>query len=345
MPMRERSMKRPLSNPSFMTEKRRPGAMRLESDVSSCGSATTQSSASSLKKPEAISHGRKYFTPNALLQGTSRCLESLRLRVQEWRKARKNSAQATPEAAARARSYEIDASLKASAAGMEQNPTILVLGDCDTTREFMTQLQRSPQCIPAPQTSGSDPHDGDYPRRLKWAHLMGSSSSDIKNEREKFHLHIHRPGSGIHERKLSRTGRYSSMTAVVFVADISSYDETSVFDESCNRITTSLIWWDSVVNTRCFDFERTMPFILCFLGVDDFRRKLKEKPFSRYFRDFRGKDEQEALDYILARFSNVERVPRTVYALMIENGNENEVVAKNLVAVVKLIDKKMKYRV
>lgn len=345
MPKRERSMRRSLSNPSFMTEKRRPGAIRPESNVSSCRSATTQSSAFSLKKPEAISLGRKYFTPNALLQGTSRCFESLLLRVQGWRKACRNSFQTTPEAGAGARSYEINASLEASAAGMEQNPTVLVLGDCDTTREFMTQLECSPQCIPAPQTSGSDPHDGEYPRRPKWVHLMDSSGSDITNQREKFHLHIYRPASGNWERKLSRIGRYSNMTAVVFVADISSYDEISDLDESCNRFTTSLIWWDSVVNTRCFDFERTMPFILCLLGVGDFRRKLKKKPLSSCFRDFRGKDEQEALDYILARFSNVARVPRTFYALLIENGDENDVAAKQLVAVMKLIVKKMKYRV
>ena len=150
MPMRERSMKRWPSKPSFKTEKRRLDAIRPDSNASSCWSETTQFSAFSLEKAELISRSRKHFTPNVLLPGASRYLESPRTRVQGLRKPRRSSFQATPEASARSR--EIDAGLEASAAGMEQNPTILVLGDCDATRQIMTALRRSPQCVPDPRS-------------------------------------------------------------------------------------------------------------------------------------------------------------------------------------------------
>ena len=335
MPMRERLTKQSPSKPSFKTEKRRVDAIRPEGDTSSCWSETTQSSAFSLEKPEAPFYSPELFIPKTLLQRVSRCLVSLQTLVQKWRKSGRNPS--PNPSAENVRPPEIDARLSVSTAAMQQEPTILVLGDCYASHEFMALLQHSTLCISATPTPEGATHGGNCPRRPEWVHLLDSSDLDINEQIEDFHLHAYRPGDGERERKLSRIGRFADMTAVLFVADISSYDDTCIFDESCNGVTHLIIWWDSVVNTRCFDFETTMPFILCLSGVKDFKRKLKSKPLSAYFKDYRGKDEQEAVDYVRARFTNIERVSRRVYPLMIENEKENEVLAKQLVSVMKAI--------
>ena len=299
-----------------------------QSDVSSSWSVSTQASTSRCEKPKISSQDPKCSLLNPL-QRASQYLNNLQSILHERRGPRTPPFQSTPEAISR--SLAIDADLAASTPSPQYEPTLLILGPSTATHEFTSSLQRSPYCISAPPSTSA--YSADCPRRPKWVQLTDIHSDDKMANR--FHFHVYKPGGRDREHKLSRMRRFADVTAVLSVADISFYDDTSVFDESVNWVTELIVYWDAEVNATAFDLG--IPFILCFFGVADFRRKLRTKPLEKYFYAFGGGDECGAVGFMVARFRAVERVPRKVYTIMIEDGNDSIEVGEQLMSIMKKI--------
>jgi GTPase SAR1 family protein len=105
---------------------------------------------------------------------------------------------------------------------------------------------------------------------------------------------------------------FESVTAVLFVAAISEYDQTCFEDETTNRMTEALTLFDEIANSRWF--QKTS--IILFLNKKDlFREKILRVPLNVAFPDYQGKNEpDEAIRYITTQFEAQSKNPaKTVY--------------------------------
>jgi len=105
---------------------------------------------------------------------------------------------------------------------------------------------------------------------------------------------------------------FESVTAVLFVAAISEYDQTCFEDETTNRMTEALTLFDEISNSRWF--EKTS--IILFLNKRDlFAEKIKRVPLATAFPDYKGKNEyEEAIKYITQQFEDRSRnKAKTIY--------------------------------
>lgn len=78
---------------------------------------------------------------------------------------------------------------------------------------------------------------------------------------------------------------FDDVTAVVFVAAVSEYDEVLFEDEWTNRMHEALVLFESICNSRWFS---TTPIILFLNKIDVLERKLKTSPVTKYFPDYPG---------------------------------------------------------
>lgn len=93
---------------------------------------------------------------------------------------------------------------------------------------------------------------------------------------------------------------FEGVTAIVFLAAISEYDQVLVEDETVNRMQEALTLFDSICNSRWF-VKTSM--ILFLNKIDLFKEKLPRSPLSKYFSDYSGGDDYEsACEYIKRRF-------------------------------------------
>jgi len=105
---------------------------------------------------------------------------------------------------------------------------------------------------------------------------------------------------------------FESVTAVLFVAAISEYDQTCFEDEATNRMTEALTLFDEITNSRWF--EKTS--IILFLNKRDlFAEKIKRVPLTAAFPDYKGRNEyDEAIKYITTEFETRSRnKAKTIY--------------------------------
>jgi len=105
---------------------------------------------------------------------------------------------------------------------------------------------------------------------------------------------------------------FESVTAVLFVAAISEYDQTCFEDETTNRMTEALTLFDEISNSRWF--EKTS--IVLFLNKRDlFADKIKKVSLTVAFPDYHGKSEyEEAIRYITTQFEDKSRnKSKTIY--------------------------------
>lgn len=101
---------------------------------------------------------------------------------------------------------------------------------------------------------------------------------------------------------------FEDVTAVVFLAAISEYDQVLIEDESVNRLQEALNLFDSICNSRWF----TNTSLILFLNkVDLFREKLSRSPLRNYFPDYTGPDDdyEQASKFILSKFLALNRNP------------------------------------
>jgi len=97
---------------------------------------------------------------------------------------------------------------------------------------------------------------------------------------------------------------FENVTAVLFVAAISAYDQVLYEDEQTNRMVESLGLFEKMCNNEWF--ENTA--MILFLNKDDiFKEKIKEIPLQNYFTNFKRKTEnlyEDAVDFIVEMFES-----------------------------------------
>lgn len=104
---------------------------------------------------------------------------------------------------------------------------------------------------------------------------------------------------------------FESVTSIIFCTALSEYDQVLLEEKSQNRMTESLILFESIINSRWF--LRTS--IILFLNkIDVFKKKLPKVPLERYFSEYTGgNDINKAAKYILWKFMQANRARLSVY--------------------------------
>ncbi|KAF8628616.1 hypothetical protein AX15_003810 [Amanita polypyramis BW_CC] len=104
---------------------------------------------------------------------------------------------------------------------------------------------------------------------------------------------------------------FEAVTSIIFCTALSEYDQVLLEEKGQNRMTESLVLFESVINSRWF--LRTS--IILFLNKTDvFKHKLLKVPLERHFPEYTGgKDVNKAAKYILWKFMQVNRARLSVY--------------------------------
>ncbi|KAG8916102.1 Guanine nucleotide-binding protein alpha-2 subunit, partial [Tulasnella sp. 417] len=104
---------------------------------------------------------------------------------------------------------------------------------------------------------------------------------------------------------------FENVTAVIFCAALSSYDQVLLEDNKRNQMSESLILFESVINSRWF--LRTS-IILFLTKIDVFKAKLPKVPLEKFFPEYAGgPDVNKAAKYILWRFTQSNRARLSIY--------------------------------
>jgi len=102
-----------------------------------------------------------------------------------------------------------------------------------------------------------------------------------------------------------------SVSAMIFVVDLDTYDQVSLEESSQTRMMESLLLFESAVNSIWF---RGAGIILFLNKVDILRQKLDRSPLENYFPDYSGgNDLDEAVKYIGGRFNQANRAHLYMY--------------------------------
>jgi len=97
---------------------------------------------------------------------------------------------------------------------------------------------------------------------------------------------------------------FEEVTAIVFMAALSEYDQKLQEDENVNRLEEALTLFDSICNSKWF----VNTSLILFLNKKDlFEVKLTKSPLGNYFPDYKGNSYEEACEYILNRFQSLNK--------------------------------------
>jgi GTPase SAR1 family protein len=104
---------------------------------------------------------------------------------------------------------------------------------------------------------------------------------------------------------------FEGVTAVIFVAAISEYDQVLYEDEKENRLHESIRVFDNICNNKYFE-ETAM---IIFLNKEDiFREKIKRVPLHFCFEDYRGDNSYDSTSaYIKDRFIEVNKGQKMLF--------------------------------
>jgi len=104
---------------------------------------------------------------------------------------------------------------------------------------------------------------------------------------------------------------FDNVTAILFVASLSEYDQVLFEDSHTNRLIESLMLFDQVVNGRWFMDSS----IILFLNKSDlFADKISRAPLSVCFPEYEGSTYDEAKEFIKNLFLSKNSAPdKTVY--------------------------------
>ena len=92
---------------------------------------------------------------------------------------------------------------------------------------------------------------------------------------------------------------FDCVTAVLFCASLSEYDQTLREDDSQNRMKESLLLFDEICNSPWF---RDTTFILFLNKMDLFREKIQKIPLSTCFPEYKGKNRNYKQDFYILAF-------------------------------------------
>ncbi|KAJ7079391.1 heterotrimeric G-protein alpha subunit, GPA3-like protein [Mycena belliarum] len=102
---------------------------------------------------------------------------------------------------------------------------------------------------------------------------------------------------------------FESVASIMFCTAVSEYDQVLLEEKNRNRMTESLMLFDSVINTPWF---KNTSIILVLNKIDVFKTKLRK---ARYFPEYTGGDDiSKATRFILWRFMQTNRAGLNVYA-------------------------------
>jgi guanine nucleotide-binding protein G(i) subunit alpha len=111
--------------------------------------------------------------------------------------------------------------------------------------------------------------------------------------------------------------------AILFVVDMDEYDEVFFEESNRNKMMESIVLFDSIVNSRWF--MRSSVFLLL-NNLDSFRRKLRRAPLANYFPDYSGgNDVNKAEEFILGRFTQLNRAHLNIYPHPIETIDKSKI--------------------
>eukprot|EP01094_Clydonella_sp_ATCC50884_P022597 TRINITY_DN5238_c0_g1_i3.p1 TRINITY_DN5238_c0_g1~~TRINITY_DN5238_c0_g1_i3.p1 ORF type:complete len:329 (+),score=124.99 TRINITY_DN5238_c0_g1_i3:247-1233(+) len=102
---------------------------------------------------------------------------------------------------------------------------------------------------------------------------------------------------------------FDKVSAVLFVAALSEYDQVLREDDSQNRMKESLLLFDEICNSPWF---RATPFILFLNKKDLFEKKIARVDLKTCFPDYKGaQDYEEASKFIEKKFREVDQEQNT----------------------------------
>jgi len=103
---------------------------------------------------------------------------------------------------------------------------------------------------------------------------------------------------------------FENVTAVLFVAAISAYDQVLYEDESMGRMQEALELFEEITNSEWF--ERTS--MILFLNKKDlFKNKIEKVPLKDYFPEYRGSSCDEATEFIQEMFETKNHQDKDIY--------------------------------
>eukprot|EP00842_Homolaphlyctis_polyrhiza_P006753 jgi/Hompol1/7079/HPOL_005184-RA len=98
---------------------------------------------------------------------------------------------------------------------------------------------------------------------------------------------------------------FENVTAILFMAAISEYDQALVEDDTVNRMSESFILFESICNSRWFV---NTAIILLLNKTDILKEKLARSPISKYFPEYTGGPVfQSACAFFGAKFLELQR--------------------------------------
>eukprot|EP00475_Leptophrys_vorax_P025344 TRINITY_DN3550_c0_g1_i1.p1 TRINITY_DN3550_c0_g1~~TRINITY_DN3550_c0_g1_i1.p1 ORF type:complete len:359 (+),score=97.03 TRINITY_DN3550_c0_g1_i1:100-1176(+) len=101
---------------------------------------------------------------------------------------------------------------------------------------------------------------------------------------------------------------FDAVTAVIFVAAISEYNQTLFEDDQTNRIDEALSLFEEICNSRWF---RDTSMILFLNKRDLFERKIKVVPVSDYFPEYKdGADAEKGAEFFTTLFLSKNKSPQ-----------------------------------
>jgi len=189
----------------------------------------------------------------------------------------------------------------------------------DSTKYFLDQLDRV--CVP-----GYLPTEQDVLRSR--VRTTGIVENDFEIENNQFKMYD--VGGQRNERK-KWIHCFENVTAVLFVAAISEYDQVLYEDENTNRIIEALNLFEEICNSRWF---RETSMILFLNKRDLFAEKCQKVSLSVCFPDYTGDDSYEAgAHFIQEQFESKNRNPdKQIYThLTCATDTENIAVVFNAV--------------
>ncbi|KAG6839941.1 hypothetical protein C0991_010173 [Blastosporella zonata] len=104
---------------------------------------------------------------------------------------------------------------------------------------------------------------------------------------------------------------FESVSCIIFCTALSEYDQVLLEEKSQNRMTESLVLFESVINSRWF---LGTSFVLFLNKIDVFKEKLPKVPLEAYYPEYTGgADVKKATKYVLWRFLRANRARLMVY--------------------------------
>ncbi|KAI9353611.1 guanine nucleotide binding protein, alpha subunit, partial [Obelidium mucronatum] len=138
------------------------------------------------------------------------------------------------------------------------------------------------------------------------ARIMTHGIHESKFKAGKMSLVIYDVGGHRSERK-KWAQFFEDAQAIIFIVAVSAYDQVCMEDEETSRMVEGFKLFDSICNHPLF----TKTDMVLFLNkIDLFEEKIKVRPISLFFLDYRGPNEyKDSAKYFVKRFQNINKFP------------------------------------